>query len=45
MDLVQIKIEKDDNIVSYIKIIRDFEKEISCCINKSSGIVGKRNII
>lgn len=28
MDLVQIKIQKDDNIVSYIKIIRDFDKSI-----------------
>lgn len=29
MDLVQIKIEKDDNSISYIKIIRAFDKSVS----------------
>ena len=28
MDLVQIKIKKDDNTISYIKLIREFDKTI-----------------
>lgn len=28
MDLVQIKIEKDSNVMSYVKIIREFDKSI-----------------
>lgn len=28
MDLVQIKIKKDENTISYIKIIREFDKTI-----------------
>ena len=29
MDIIQIKIKKDKNIISYIKLIKEFDKTIS----------------
>ena len=36
MDIVQIKIAKDSNTVSYIKIIRDYDKRVSMSEIKKS---------